>query len=149
MPTSLTIRGFSLIELLVALAIIGAILVVALPALTSGGHLELKAAARDITSALRQTRLLAKNNAQPTSLVIDVNKRFVFINEANIERSIPPDINIEMTTAESELTGDNSGGIRFFPDGSSTGGQITLWRNGQTIKINIEWLTGKIRKKES
>jgi len=142
-------RGFTMLELLVVLAIIGAVLVIAIPAITSGGNMELRAAARDITTSLRQTRLLAQNKSIPASLVIDVDTRSIFINEAGVERSIPSDITIEMTTAESELTGNNSGGIRFFPDGSSTGGQITLWRNGQTITINVEWLTGKIREKES
>lgn len=148
-PGHISNRGFTLLELLVALAIMAAVLVIAIPAITSGGHIELKAAARDITTALRQTRLLAQNRAKAASLIIDVDKRSIHINNTDIKRSIPSDITIEMTTAESELSGDNSGGIRFFPDGSSTGGQITIWRNGQWVQINVEWLTGIIREKRS
>jgi general secretion pathway protein H len=136
-------------ELLVALAIMATILAVAIPALTSGEHTELKAAAGDVATALRQTRLQAQKETRPVALVIDVDKRSVFVGETAVKLNIPSDITIEMTTAESELTGDSSGGIRFFPDGSSTGGQITLWRNKQWIQLDIEWLTGRIRKKES
>ncbi|MDO9150483.1 MAG: GspH/FimT family pseudopilin [Methylotenera sp.] len=33
--------------------------------------------------------------------------------------------------------------ISFFPDGSSSGGLITLKNNGQNNTIKIDWLTGK------
>jgi general secretion pathway protein H len=34
--------------------------------------------------------------------------------------------------------------IRFFADGSSTGGRITLEREHAAWKIDINWLTGQI-----
>jgi general secretion pathway protein H len=49
-----------------------------------------------------------------------------------------------VVTAQTELTGEGAANIRFFPDGSSTGGRVTLER-GQTVwKIDINWLTGQI-----
>lgn len=141
-------RGFSLLELLVALAIMAAVLAVALPTITGGSYLELQAAGRDIATALRQARLQAQKSGVPTALVIDVDERRITINGADKERRFPADIEVEMITAESELTGENSGGIRFYPDGTSTGGQVTLSRKGQRIRIDVEWLTGRIAQKE-
>ena len=39
---------------------------------------------------------------------------------------LPADMSLRLTTAEQEVTGGNSGGIRFFADGSSTGGHISV-----------------------
>ncbi len=34
--------------------------------------------------------------------------------------------------------------IRFFPDGSSTGGRITLAKDRQQYHVSVDWLTGRI-----
>ena len=36
------------------------------------------------------------------------------------------------------------GAIRFFPDGSSTGGRITLSTDRLAYLVDVDWLTGKI-----
>ena len=51
---------------------------------------------------------------------------------------------LQLTTAETELTGTNSGGIRFFADGSSTGGHISVLQGQREWRINVAWLTGDI-----
>ncbi len=37
------------------------------------------------------------------------------------------------------------GGIRFYPDGSSTGGRVTLSLEGLQMRVDVEWLTGRVR----
>ena len=34
--------------------------------------------------------------------------------------------------------------IRFFPDGSSTGGHISLIEGKTEYRVNVDWLTGRI-----
>jgi len=34
--------------------------------------------------------------------------------------------------------------IRFYPDGSSTGGSIDLSVNGEGYRIKVDWLTGGV-----
>lgn len=53
-------------------------------------------------------------------------------------------IDVTVVTAQSELSGKGTAGIRFFDDGSSTGGRITLERGQASWKIDINWLTGQI-----
>jgi hypothetical protein len=36
------------------------------------------------------------------------------------------------------------GQIRFFPDGSSTGGRIGLSRNDRRAAVAVDWLTGLV-----
>jgi general secretion pathway protein H len=38
----------------------------------------------------------------------------------------------------------NVGEIRFFPDGSSTGGEITLAGGNAHRYVQVDWLTGRV-----
>ena len=55
---------------------------------------------------------------------------------------------MKLLTAATEQTGDSKGQIRFFPDGSSSGGRITLTRDRREWRIEIAWLTGEVRIEE-
>ena len=57
---------------------------------------------------------------------------------------LPKDMDLRLTTAQQELVDENKGGIRFFPDGSSTGGNIAVVLGQREWKINVGWLTGEI-----
>jgi general secretion pathway protein H len=54
--------------------------------------------------------------------------------------------NIEVTfqTARSETIGETIGQIRFFPDGSATGGRIGLTLGDQHVEVVVDWLTGLV-----
>jgi general secretion pathway protein H len=49
-----------------------------------------------------------------------------------------------MSTA-GEMRHDRDPGIRFDPDGSSTGGRVILAAGAQKMEIGIDWLTGRVR----
>ena len=59
--------------------------------------------------------------------------------------TVPEGVDLTITTALSELTSDSVAGIRFFPDGGSTGGHIELTVNGREYRIDVAWLTGEAR----
>ena len=57
----------------------------------------------------------------------------------------PDDYRIVATLASTERDADGIGGIRFFPDGGSTGGSITITRpSGQGVRLRVDWLFGRI-----
>ncbi len=58
-------------------------------------------------------------------------------------QQLPKGMNVELNTARSELTSESVGGIRFFPDGGSTGGNVRLEANGRIYRVNVAWLTGE------
>ena len=139
------IKGFTLLELIVVLFIV----VLGFSAvginLSSGNNsTELKAAARDIVSALRYARGQALMSHQQTTVSLDLNKKAYSVSGRDKVHIIPKTINVNVVTAQSELTGEGLGNIRFFPDGSSTGGRISLERANSTWQIDINWLTGQI-----
>ena len=57
--------------------------------------------------------------------------------------NFPKGMLVELNTARSELTSESAGGIRFYPDGGSTGGNVRLEANGRIYRVNVAWLTGE------
>ena len=138
-------RGFTLLEVLVVL-VIGAVmyaLVLGVP-FRGASIADLKAAARSLASGLRQAQTQAMATRRDAVLTIDVEERtYVFAGETEA-RKIPQDIEIKLFTAQSELLTDKKGGIRFYPDGSSTGGRITVSAGERKYLVDVDWLTGRV-----
>ena len=63
-------------------------------------------------------------------------------NKASVK--LPSDMTMRLTTAEEEVKGADSAGIRFFADGSSTGGHVSLIQDHREWRVNVAWLTGDI-----
>ena len=59
-------------------------------------------------------------------------------------RKLPEKIDITLFTARSEQQSQLQGAIRFFPDGSSTGGRVTLSGDSVRFLVDVDWLTGKV-----
>jgi general secretion pathway protein H len=137
-------RGFTLLELLVVLAIIG--LIVALVpgfVLRSQPQLDIQVAARAIADGMRQTRSEAVLRNRPQAFALDVEGRVFRAGEETPVR-IGNDIALSFQTARSQLLSDGVGQIRFFPDGSSTGGLIRLVQGTARADVRSDWLTGLV-----
>ena len=139
------LRGFTLLELIVVLFIIVLGFSVVGINLSSGNNsTEVKAAARDIVSALRYARGQALMTHEETTVALNLAENTYTVSGRDKIYIIPEAIAVTVVTAQSELTGEGLGNIRFFADGSSTGGRITLERPNTTWQIDINWLTGQI-----
>jgi general secretion pathway protein H len=137
-------RGFTLIELLVTLAILATAFTLIPPLFSKGvSTAELKSSARQIASALRATRSEAISKNHEALFLLNLKEKHFMVADQPA-RSFASSINIELKTAESEMLDQDSGGIRFFPDGSSTGGSISLTNSQREINIGVEWLTGRV-----
>jgi len=138
-------KGFTLLELVVVLFIVVLGFSVVGINLSSGNDsTELKAAARDIVSALRFAKGQALISHQETTLTLDLTENSYTVSGRDKVYSIPKAIDVTVVTAQSEITGKGLGSIRFFADGSSTGGRITLELGKAAWRIDINWLTGQI-----
>ena len=145
MTTPATPNGFTLVELLVVLIVIG--LLVALAPISMHRAipgLELRTTTRELAAALRNTRGTAIRDNREMALTLDVEAGWYRLDGRRGEQEIPGDIELKLLTATSELEGEGAGRIRFFPDGTSTGGQITLARDDDTYYILIDWLSGRV-----
>jgi general secretion pathway protein H len=91
---------------------------------------------------------LARNEAvtqqQAQALTVDVEQRqFSVLGKT---RALPDDeaVSIKLYTAQAELLDGSRGNIRFFPDGSSTGGYIALADAKVEYRVKVDWVTGHI-----
>ncbi len=135
--------GFTLVELMVVLVIAALIMALVGTSISrSVSGAEMRNAARKLASSLRYTRthaILVKS--EQVFLVDTENRMYTAPKRDPVE--LPEGMNVQLTTARSELTSENVGGIRFFPDGGSTGGHVLLEANGRIYRVNVAWLTGE------
>jgi len=139
------VSGFTLLELLIVLAIAAASFAMVGPQVSSGlSTMKLNTAANDMASALRFTRSRAISDIREAEFFLDVERHRYRVTGKHKEYRVPESIHLNLLTAESEMIGDGQGVIRFFPDGSSTGGRVTLEVGQQKRLVDVNWLTGHI-----
>ncbi len=135
--------GFTLVELLVVMVIMALVLgLVATSISRNISGAEMRSAARKMTASLRYTRTRAILDKQETVFMIDTENRS-YLAPKREAVTLPEGMNVAVNTARSELTSENVGGIRFYPDGGSTGGFIELEANKRIYRIDVAWLTGE------
>lgn len=147
-PSGFRKRGFTLIEILAVVALIA--IAITTVAVSVGGGLSgarIKGASRDLVAALRYTRGQAIVKREQQALSVDVEqRRYQAPGKKWVE--LPKDMSMKLFTARSELEEEGVGRIRFFPDGSSTGGHIDLLHDEAVWRIEIMWLTGDVSLRE-
>jgi general secretion pathway protein H len=138
-------RGFTLVELLVVLAI-AVLAMTTVPPLFSAAMpgVELKAAARRTLTSLRLARELAIRQGRDVVLVVDVEARRLELQEHRT-LSLPSRLSLKLEAADREMIDEQRGGIRFFPDGTSTGGRVLLSTGDSGYQVGVNWLTGRVR----
>ena len=136
--------GFSLLELLVVLTLIG-LITAALPAVLSAGlpGLRLKAAARDMVDVLRDAHAQALKTHKELVLTVDTESGRYGIISTTEPTAIPAGAALRFRDIPYAEARGPIAHIRFFPDGSSTGGSIGLVEKGQQYWIGVDWLTGR------
>jgi len=137
--------GFTLVELIVVLAIGGLLLALTPPLITAAlPGVELKAGARRAAGALRQTREIAIAQGIEATWLLNIETGQYRVEGQGRQGALPDGIKIELVTAQDELRSERLGGIRFFPDGSSSGGRLILKRGEGGLQVGVNWLTGRI-----
>lgn len=136
--------GYTLIELLVVLAILAlvGVLVMGIPTRRDPG-IALDIAAGEIKDGLRLTRDRAMLANRDAAFTLDLQGRSYVIDDQRPVQ-LPKVAALALYTARSELLAATRGSIRFFPDGSSTGGRIRLGDDHRRLDVQVEWLTGRV-----
>ncbi len=132
--------GFTLIELLVVMGIMAVVLVVVLNARPKAAATRVAVTARAVGATLQLARAQAMQSNAETVFRIDTDRMQFGLPRSM--HSLPRGMTVAMTVAETERVGDVAG-IRFFPDGQSSGGEIALTLEGRSARVAVNWLTGE------
>ena len=101
-------------------------------------------AALQIARRLDKSRREALLSKREQTFTIDVESGLLGeISNGELVR-LDPALEIRLDTASSEVIDSRSGRIRFFPDGSSTGGRIHLQHDKGGATVNVDWSTGAV-----
>jgi general secretion pathway protein H len=138
------LRGFTLLEMILVLVVAAIVAVVAVPNLQPAiANMQLKSATSDVASALRHTRGMAVNRGREAEFVLNVNQHFYKIAGRHKPYSLPSDVKLSLFTADF-LMSEGQGSIIFYPDGSASGGRVTLEGAGKKRLVDVNWLTGAV-----
>jgi general secretion pathway protein H len=138
-------RGFTLIELLVALAIVSLLFAALVPNTSHrNDRSELESSARAIGSALRLSRSRAIAASREEAFIVDVAQKVYRPPGAKSPIALPKGVRIALFTAEEQELSETAGAVRFYPDGSSSGGGVALMLGGLRYDVLVDWLTGGV-----
>jgi len=141
-------RGFTLIELVAVVALIGiALAVISLSFSKSMSSAQIRAASIDLVAALRYTRGQAIVKGHQAALDLNMENNTYQAPGRPLVK-LPKDMHMTLLTAETEQTGASSGRIRFFADGASTGGHVSVFAGQREWRVNVSWLTGQVTREE-
>jgi general secretion pathway protein H len=139
------LRGFTLMEMLAVILLIGIAAAAVSISVTQGlASARVRAASSELAAALRATR--AQAIVRGKDQVFDVDTRAdTYRDVRQQDVALPKGLRVSITSAAQDQPNDHTGRIRFFPDGSSTGGRITLQSGQRQWHVNVSWLTGEVR----
>ena len=136
--------GMSFIEILVVLAIIAFAAATMLPSIRVTRQLGIATYASEIAAELRLVRASAIRNSQSSMFHLDAQNRAIFSDVNTKSRLLPSGIDASLLAARAYVRDATDAAIVFFPDGSSTGGALTLKSDTTAVTILIDWLSGRV-----
>lgn len=138
-------RGFTLLEMLAVILLIGIAAAAVSVSVTQGlASARINAASSELAAALRAVRAQAIVKGAQQNFDVDTRSE-TYLNLKRQPVALPKGLKLSMTSAKDDQPNDHTGRIRFFPDGSSTGGRITLTSGKREWHIDVSWLTGEVR----
>ena len=127
------------------IVVIAMAVAVVAPNIGSGNQTaSLNATAREIASALRFARGHALTHRKEAVFLVNLEENSYQLTDKKKVFKMTKDIAVILDIAQSQIIDEDHGGIRFFPDGSSTGGRITLELGENKRQIDVNWLTGQV-----
>jgi len=139
-------QGFTLIELTVVLLIVVLGFSVIGINISSGNQSsQLKATTRELASALRYARGQALISHDEITVAINLAENTYQLSNREKIYHFSDEIELTLVIAQDEFKDEEIGQLRFYADGSSSGGRITLDWDELSYKIEVNWLTGKVK----
>jgi len=141
--TTCSAGGFTLVEMLAAITIVGLVIAVSVPSTQRFYEsMQYRQALRDVTAALSSARYQAINDGVASDAVIDPAHNTLQVGGDTLQ--LPGVLTLSLSTAREVNRGDKAV-IRFYPEGGSSGGDIDIVRDtGAGSRISVDWLIGSV-----
>jgi general secretion pathway protein H len=150
-------RGFTLLELLIVLTVIGLALGLTIPTLTGGDRGSFRGEVRRAVATLNYARRAATVEATPWTAsmqALDPENPDYAERKTALEQEAEPPATTRWISEAVALgfqldENENSETVEvveftFFPQGGSTGGILTLSRAAQSARVRVDPITGRI-----
>ena len=142
-------RGFTLLEIMLVLAIIGLASIIVVPNLTGLDARTFSAQVRDATSLLNYARRIAVVNGQPSTATFLVSTQDTEDDDGMRGTSVGHWTSQDTSVMYSDSTDrtvhiDERIDITFYPEGGSTGGTLTLQHDDRSVRIEVDPFTGRV-----
>jgi len=142
--------GFTMLELLVVIVLIGILASLSSPLFSSGvSAAEHRAAARAVAQTLRFARSEAITSRTDVGVEFNLQDRTYQLPGGKRRGKWPEGVALELTTTVAETVDDKHAYVRFYADGGSTGGRVTLKYKEREYRVDVGWLNGRIAIEES
>ena len=138
-------HGFTLLEMVCVLAIVGMLVAVLLPLVPrQTSKARLQAYALQAASILKADRAVSVRSGVRVDTQIDAPGRSIRSGAGSDTIRVPDDVDFEALLPRSCNQRPVFSTISFFPDGLSCGGAIVLSRADLRLEVRINWLTGRV-----
>ena len=137
-------KGFTLLEIIIVMTLI--VLILGLTTLFFGNTLpgaRLNSAARELSAMMRYAKMLAQNNGEPQTVLINLDTGRYSI-EGVQTRNLPEGINIRVTDPVAGEVSRGNYAVLFHESGIVEGGTITLWNAKRTLNIELDPIVGSV-----
>jgi len=136
--------GFTLLEMIVVLSIMGLLMAIAAPSFSGfARRMELRRSVTLLETDFKAARSHAMTTTTGAGVLFDLQRRQVRGVEGPAQ-TLPRGMALTVQTARSQVAGAHAGAVWFYPDGSSTGGRVTVADGRQRYWIDIDWITGRV-----
>ena len=136
-------KGFTLLELLIVITIVAFMATLVGVNLHGRERTDIESVARTLVTDLRYLRSRAMVNNIDSEMIFDMSANTYLSRQAKIDRALPATMSVELTVDTHDIAGSR-GRIVFYPDGSSSGGEVRLSKDGRVIEVGTTWLNGYV-----
>lgn len=139
--------GFTLLELLVVLALASLMASAAIlwvPGM--GDRMAVAKTADKIERLLSGAEMAAVRSGSDRQVTLDMQSNRYLLVATDKTLEIDPSVIVRWVSAAEAGSGSLRGAIAFFGTGGSSGGRIEVRRGSFLVAVEVDWLTGKVRR---